>query len=124
MSSNLSIAVVGLIVTLGSCSDCDQEVLANPYDETRNCFSAEAQVMGCVAKGRSCPPVITIAVDEKGRCFAFPDCLPSGFARATPGGPCPTEGYQYCGAMASALPNKPLQSAGRLGRYAPSCVGR
>jgi hypothetical protein len=71
MSWKGSLTSVALIATLASCNDCDQEVRANPYDETRNCFAAEAQVVGCVAKGRSCPPVITIAVDQ-GTMFRLP----------------------------------------------------
>lgn len=111
-----------MIALLVSCNDCDQEVRARPYDDTRDCFAAEDEVVGCVAKGRSCPPVITIAADEKGRCFAFPDCLPSGFTPATAGGPCRTDSYVACGAL--ALANKPLQSDGRLGSQAPSCGRR
>jgi len=119
-----SLTLLALMATLSGCNECDQEVRANPYDETRKCFNTEAQFVGCISKGRSCPPVITVGVDQKGRCFAFPDCLPDGFTRATPGGPCPTENYQFCDATASALPIRPWQSAGRIGRFAPSCVRR
>jgi hypothetical protein len=112
MMRNGCLTLLTLVATLAACNDCDQAVRANPYDETRRCFAAEAQVVGCVAKGTSCPAVITVGVDERERCFAFPDCLPSGFTRAPAGGPCPTDGVQYCGTMASVLP------------FAPTCVRR
>jgi hypothetical protein len=113
-----------MIALLASCDDCDQEVRARPYYEARHCFVAEAEFVGCIAKGRSCPPVITVAVDEKGRCFALPDCLPGGFTRATAGGRCPTENLEACGDLASAWPNKSLQTDGRVSRYAPFRVRR
>ena len=65
-------AIIAILCSNVSCEDCEQEVHARPYDTARSCFG-EPERVGCVPKGRSCPPTITYAIDASGRCFAFPD---------------------------------------------------
>jgi hypothetical protein len=93
------VAWVGLLSSCGKdaeSEDCGQEVKARAYDKDRNCFAVEAQVVGCIATGLSCPPAITYGVDQQGRCFAFPSCLPAGFTRAGPGAACSSQNVLMC----------------------------
>lgn len=59
-----------------------------PYVPDLGCFSSALEPVGCVDPDRSCPPVVTPALDDEGRCFSFGGCLPAGFTPAPEGHPC------------------------------------
>jgi hypothetical protein len=121
MTSKVRLVLFLVLYSGISCGDCEQSVQARPYVVDSKCFG-EPRLVGCLQAGRSCPPNIKFAADESGRCFAFLDCLPEGFAQAEK---CePTDGYRDCPAVKAALPTQALQLDGRVGRCAPSRVRR
>lgn len=98
-----------------SCGECEQPVLARPYDVAGRCFGEPVQV-GCVAAGRSCPPNIKVGFDGSGRCFSFPGCLPDGFTQDVAGVKCQAEGFRECARVVTSLPGQVMAPDGSGGR--------
>ena len=59
-----------------------------PYDPGLACFENDLVSLACVDPDLSCPPTITMGLDQGGNCFSFGNCLPPGFARAPDDHPC------------------------------------
>jgi len=84
--------------SLQSCERDDTCVLARafPFNAAGQCFRQQPTDMACVFAERSCPPVLTPALDGVGGCFLFGDCLPDGFARAPDGNACSAANGTFC----------------------------
>ncbi len=96
---NVAICRAGQCERTGTaCADRTLEACANdgdcvvsggfPYDPAFSCFENDLVSLACVDADLSCPPTISVALDQGGNCFSFGNCLPPGFTRAPDDHPC------------------------------------